>query len=112
MVYTSSTLSLAALESLVHFSVKTAPEDYVALTIALPDDSIAELPEQDVDDPQQVGVRWVRDQSSLALRVPSAVVPSETNVIINPAHKLASKAKIVHQAPFAFDQRLFLADKS
>src|SRR5690242_6028363 len=37
-VYTSATLSLAALELLVHVSRQTSPEDLVASAAAIPDD--------------------------------------------------------------------------
>jgi len=38
VVYTSATLSLAALELLVHVSRQTAPEDLVACAAEIPDD--------------------------------------------------------------------------
>ena len=35
---------------------------------------------------QAVGDAWLKSESSLALRVPSAVVPAEDNALINPDH--------------------------
>ena len=119
MVYTASTLSLAALETLVHFAIDTAPVDYVALTIRVPDDAVqrmakTELPPDWNAAPspatcQQVGARWAAEAQSLGLAVPSTVVPSETNILLNPLHHDFPIATLEKQEPFLFDSRLFPA---
>ena len=116
MVYAASTLSLAALETLVHFTVRTAPLDYIALTIRVPDDAVARLPEKELPPDwnatpapaacQALGARWVREAKSLGLAVPSAVIPSEHNVLLNPGHPDFGKVAIENREPFAFDSRL------
>lgn len=117
VVYTSSTLSLAALEYLVHIEAEDAPADLVALTIELPDDAPVELVEtaslprgwEKVPEPpacMEIGDRWVRGGESLALRVPAAPVPEETNLLINPLHRDARRVRIVAERPFSFDPRL------
>lgn len=116
MVYTGSTLSLATLEVLVHFAFDTAPDDYVAITLRLPDDAITELRQADLpprwyEEPaprecQAIGGRWARSMESLALRVPSAVIPSERNVLINPMHPLVDRVSVEAKEPFFFDPRL------
>lgn len=40
------------------------------------------------------------------LRVPSAVVPEESNVLIDPNHPRAGEVAVVSVRPFAFDPRL------
>jgi len=35
---------------------------------------------------REVGDEWLQSGCSLALRVPSAVVPAEENVLVNPEH--------------------------
>ncbi|MGH9381893.1 MAG: RES family NAD+ phosphorylase [Thermoanaerobaculia bacterium] len=52
--------------------------------------------------------RWLQQSRSLALCVPSAVVPSSTNVLINPLHRDAGNLEIVSREPFGFDSRLRL----
>lgn len=55
---------------------------------------------------QAVGADWARTRRSLALRVPSAVVPGEFNYLLNPAHPSFSRVKVGRPEPFAFDPRL------
>jgi RES domain-containing protein len=116
MVYTASTLSLAALEMLVHFAVDTAPLDYVALTIRVPDDAVervvdTQLPPDWHTTPapvacQELGARWSAEAWSLGLAVPSAAVPSEDNILLNPFHPDFAKVTLEKQEPFVFDSRL------
>ena len=124
MAYTSSTLTLAMLEFLAHVEVEdfdpaNAPE-LVFARIELPDDAAMELAEigatlpenwTDVPAPDEVrgmGDAWIRSARSLALVVPSVLVPleaSEPNVLINPAHPRFSE---VHYdlAELTYDRRL------
>ena len=119
MIYTASTLSLAALETLVHFAIDTAPVDYVALTIRVPDDAVEsvankQLPSDWYATPpsagcQQLGARWAAKAQSLGLAVPSTVVLSETNILLNPLHADFPKVTMEKQEPFLFDSRLLPA---
>ena len=119
MIYTASTLSLAALETLVHFAIDTAPLDYVALTIRVQDDAVQRLaktelpPDWSATPPpaacQQRGARWAAKAQSLGLAVPSTVVPSETNILLNPLHPDFPIVTLEKQEPFLFDSRLLPA---
>ena len=90
VVYTSESLALAELEILGNLG------SYVAFRVRIPDEHISELdrstlPDHWRDDPapqavRRIGDRWHQSGRSLALRVSSAVVPSEDNVLINPEH--------------------------
>jgi RES domain-containing protein len=116
MVYTASTLSLAALEALVHFAIDTAPLDYVALTIRVPDAAVERVVDKQLPSDwhttpapaacQELGARWAAEARSLGLSVPSAVVPSENNILLNPLHPDFSKVTLENQEPFVFDSRL------
>lgn len=96
VVYTSESLALAELEILVHLPTSRLLASYVAFRALLPDEAIetldrATLPSNWRESPvprsvQAVGDAWLQSESSLALRVPSAVVPAEDNVLINPDH--------------------------
>ena len=55
---------------------------------------------------QLIGNQWVQAQRSLALRVPSAVVPGEFNYLLNPAHPDYAKIKPGKAEHFTFDPRL------
>lgn len=55
---------------------------------------------------QAFGAEWVQSQRSVALRVPSVVVPGEFNYLLNPAHPQFAKVKVGKPEPFSFDPRL------
>jgi RES domain-containing protein len=119
VVYTSSTMALAALEYLVHLDPRDVPSDLVAMTIEVPDDipfetvEAATLPggwEREPEPPacKAMGDAWVDAGRTLALRVPAAPIPEETNVLLNPRHSAAPRVRIVGQRPFFYDPRLLL----
>ena len=117
VVYASSTLSLAALEYLVHVDVEDVPADLCALEIDIPDDALVEDVELSSlpDDWNRVedhpactarGDEWVSRGAALALRVPSAVIPAEVNVLLNPRHPDMQRVRVISIETFAFDRRL------
>lgn len=117
IVYTSATLSLAALEVLVHAGVDQVPPDLVAIEIEIPDGlKVAELPVaalprdwRSIPAPrrlQQLGAKWLREKRSAVLRVPSAVIPSERNYLLNPLHEDAGRLAVVGVTAFEPDPRL------
>ena len=117
LVYASSTLSLAALEYLVHLDAADAPGDLVAVTIEIPDVitvdrvQVGDLPKGwneyvDVNACRQIGDAWLAASVTPVLAVPAAPVPSEWNYLINPSHPRVTGIRIVHEYPFHFDPRL------
>lgn len=55
---------------------------------------------------QQIGDQWIEERRSLALDVPSAILPIETIYLINPEHPDFDKISIQKPEPFSFDDRL------
>lgn len=117
VVYTSTTLALAALEYLVHIDPEDVADDLVAMTVEVPDEvrhervQTSELPadwSQISDHPAciQHGSAWVERARTAILRVPSAIVPEEENVLINPRHADAGLITVVRTRAFSFDPRL------
>jgi RES domain-containing protein len=116
MLYTSQNLSLAGLELLVHVDPGAAPSDLVALRVEVPEDSGLSIPASELPDgwrdypapawQAELGDLWIRDRTSLWLAVPSAVVPEEFNVLINPSHSGMRGVRTVETRPFRFDGRL------
>ena len=119
LIYTSESLSLAALEYLVHVDPANVPEDLVAMQIEVPNAEAlglvidADLFEdgswRDYPAPawqSEFGDRWVREGSYLWLSVPSTVVPEERNVLINPSHPRMTEVRVLGIRPFGFDRRL------
>lgn len=116
VVYCAESRSLAAMELLVHvedFEDLVAME-WRATAITLPGDVIErplQYPQSWRTYPystttQKFGSEWVRSHRSLALRVPSAVVPGEFNFLVSPAHPGFFKLKFSSPEPFGFDARL------
>ena len=113
-VYLSSTLSLAAIETLVHLADDVARLDYVYFEVSIPTEiAFAQLggkPKGWRNEPptsasMRVGDRWLRMGASALLEVPSAIIPSETNIILNPAHRDGNKLRISAARAFRFDPR-------
>ena len=111
-IYTAATLSLAALEILVHVDTDLIPNDYSALGVEWPDDlsmttiQTGDLPAdwQQEYPPlacQQLGADWLAENHSAILKVPSAIIPHEHNYILNPAHADYNRLKI-HPLHFRF----------
>ena len=117
LVYTSESRSLATVEFLVHVSLPNAPGDLSMATLEVPDNIApkelvpSSLPKNWRDSPAPIeladlGTQWARSNTSLLLRVPSAVVEDEHNMLINPVHEDLSRVKLVKFLPCKLDKRL------
>ena len=117
VIYTSGTLSLAVLEYLVHLNPDQIPADLVSIAGHVPDtlpvDHIAveSLPRdwnaltlQPVT--QSIGARWVTAGHTAVLKVPSVVIPVESNYVLNPHHRDFAAIRWSSPEAFAFDRRL------
>ncbi len=56
---------------------------------------------------QDIGTGWVRSAARVGLWLPSAVIPHERNLLLNPAHPDFARLRLRAPAPFAFDPRLW-----
>ena len=116
VVYTSSTRSLAALEVLAGLPQLKLPEGFVVVTVTIPV-AVEILPDSALPANWQtypfgpetvsIGTQWASEMKSLALSVPSSMVPDERNVLINPLHQQAHKAEVSDIKNFIFDERLY-----
>ena len=117
MVYTSQSLSLAILENLVHLdSEAILASKFAYREASLPNDLMKTLTRSDLPSDwdsdeikiatQKIGDRWIRDQESAALAVPSVLSPDETNVLINPQHPNFQHVTIGAVQSFRFSPRL------
>jgi RES domain-containing protein len=117
MVYTSSSLALAAIEFFVHLDPSDAPNDLVSMKADLPDElGIEQIYEDrlppnwrrvDNNELQKLGSDWAKSKRSVALVVPSAVVEEEWNVLLNPKHTDFTAITIRPAKPFRYDERMF-----
>jgi RES domain-containing protein len=117
VLYTSESRALATVEYLVHVPIAIIPKNLRMATLEVPDAasaatiSVRDLPpnwDHYPPPPQlaKIGTGWIARNSHLLLYVPSAVVPGEHNVLINPAHRDMKHVKIVHVEAYKFDKRL------
>ena len=116
-IYTSRTLSLAALEYLVHIDPALAPRDLVALELEIPDPLLTTLDPARLPkgwrglpaDPKcaALGDAWLESCRSALLAVPSVPSPESVNYLFNPLHKDAAGLVVVWCKRLRYDKRLF-----
>ena len=116
-VYLADSLALATLEVMVHGVSYETLKNYVGIRATLPEKIIQvvdpkSLPKNWRDglpppELRELGDRWLNEQKSAVLKVPSAVVPVEFNYVLNPDHKDFDRIEIAEPLSLSFDRRLF-----
>jgi RES domain-containing protein len=117
VVYASTSLALAAVETFVNLEPNLQPSDLVSIAGTIPEsleiDRLApeKLPARwhktRDDSLRQFGDDWIRAGQFVALRVPSAAILGEWNILLNPAHADFSKISFQKPNAFKFDLRMF-----
>lgn len=117
ILYTASSPSLALLEVLVHIDPRRFQQQTL---LQLEIDADAErvthaqlvqlLRDAPTNDPEagtrDYGTTWLAEKRTLALIVPSLVMPFENNVILNPQHPDAANIRITASERITLDERL------
>ncbi len=117
IVYAAGSAALAALEVLVHVDPLNAPDDLRLLTLEWPSGlAIERIEPEDLpprwaavpapDELATLGTQWLTSMRSVGLNVPSAVIPIERNLLLNPRHPDIAQVRVVDDVPFSFDPRL------
>jgi RES domain-containing protein len=116
MIYTAESQSLAVLEILVHLDSPELLKKYVLFKVRIGKSYIVDidaalLPRNWRAEPapgkvQKIGDEWVINATSAVLRVPSTLVPGESNFLLNPQHPDFPKLQFSEAIPFHFDPRL------
>ena len=115
-LYTSQYISLAILEILVRATRFTSPDSYTLISFEIPDEGIYDIQlkklknnwKSDIQYTQGMGMDFLNEKKSFCLRVPSAIVPTENNFLINPLHPDFKKLKIINSALLELDKRLMM----
>lgn len=118
ILYTAGSLSLAALEMLVHLNDQEILLSYSFAvaefdeSLVLPVEEFRALPENwSVSPPpleiQRIGDEWARAQASVVLKVLTSIVPIEFNYLINVEHPEFFKVNLSKPQTFTFDERLY-----
>ena len=121
ILYTASSASLALLETIVHM-IKVPKEDFCLVKLRLPETSFYELTAVDLprnwsDFPastslQSIGDQFIAEGKKLALMLPSAVMPAETIILLNPKHPEWKFVQKEFVQKIYLDSRLLTARKS
>jgi RES domain-containing protein len=115
MTYLAGSLALATLEQLAHLSrAQLLERQFVRFRVEIPSASILELDgdalpprwTQRLEATRALGDGWAEAKDAPVLRVPSAVVPEESNYLLNPVHPETDRLDIGSSEPFVFDERL------
>ena len=116
VVYTAGSLSLALIEMLVNLPAPKLLQKFVRIPLSFDTSLIHSITEDQLPSDwnsrpaspstKAVGDAWVKDEISPVLKVPSVVVPEESNYIINPNHPEYNKISIGEPIVYFFDPRL------
>lgn len=119
VIYTGATRSLSTLELIVHKGAVVPAATYKVMVISIADNDhlfqqvkIGDLPPNwrtfaAYSSLQKIGSDWHTAQSTLVLKVPSAVIPYEYNYILNTEHPdFHTKVHLVRTEDYFWDSRL------
>ena len=114
VAYASDSPALALLEYLSHIDRTLLPTDLCYYAAEIPDGEVRTLvtlpagwdavPSTGAS--VRAGDAWLEARSSLALKVPSAIVPRQYNVLINPLHDAFARIAYERAIPHVVDARL------
>ena len=116
VVYPSTSLALAAVETFVNLAPNLQPKDFVSIEGEISEEleirrlDTKELPARWYktrdESLRRFGDEWIRAGETVALLVPSAAIRGEWNVLLNPAHPDFGKISFQTRRPFEFDVRM------
>jgi RES domain-containing protein len=106
------------LEYFVHIDPDDPPNDLVLVTVQIPESvtrvslDLNQLPKKwrQAPAPPELatfGEEFIQNALTTILTVPSALVPNESNWLINPRHPGFSRIRLHAIEPFEYDPRLF-----
>lgn len=117
-LYTSSSRSLALLETLAHTPAKMLEvKVYHLITLAVPDNLVTQKVavknlQNGWDAPdtrpftKKIGDAFLTEKKYLMMQVPSVMMPEEMNYVINPMHTDMKQVKLVNKRRIDFDKRV------
>jgi RES domain-containing protein len=116
LVYTSGSAALAALEMLVHLGRRSTLSAYVLIACTFEERLVQRLDMKRLPpnwrsypappELQLIGDEWAKSATSAVFEVPSAVIETEWNYLLNPHHRDFTAIRVGDPRPFDFDERL------
>jgi len=118
-IYTSASRALALLEYTVNVNIDDIPRALSFTIFEIPDNNILsltaeELPGNWTASPSPVstknyGTNLLKTGAYSVIKIPSAVISSEYNYLLNPLHRDSAKFTIIDVSDFVYDVRIKLA---
>jgi RES domain-containing protein len=109
VVYFGASAGIVILEKLAHIDPAVLPNDLILARFE-GEISVEELTNfNDLRNLMQTRARgeaFLKAKAACVFRVPSIVVPEESNLLLNPLHPDASKLQVMSSRHFSFDGRL------
>jgi RES domain-containing protein len=116
VIYASASRSLACLENLVHRSYSDLLKPFRCMVIEIPTRVTIEtarlgewngnwFDSHNLPFFQNIGEKWLRENQTCVLQVPSAIIPKEFNFVLNTEHADFKNIRILNTEVFAFDAR-------
>lgn len=118
VVYTAGTRSLACLELAVHTNHLALMDNFKILVLSIPEHSVLKIEAGRLREGwhltnskayemcREIGDKWIDENKFMVLRVPSAIIKSEYNYLLNVNHPDFKKVKLNYKEPFFFDPRI------
>jgi RES domain-containing protein len=115
-LYTSESRALAVLEYTVNVNIDDIPRALSITIVEIPDQPIKVLVETDLpgdwkripapSSTKDFGSKLLLAAAEPVIKIPSAVIQSEYNYLLNPLHKDFKKIKILDISDFTYDVRI------
>jgi len=115
-IYTSESKALSILEYAANVRLSEMPASLSITVFEIPDKSWKEVAEidlpqnwQSVPTPEETkifGSSLLQQTAFVAIKLPSVIIPTEYNFILNPLARHFEKVSIIDVHPFSFDKRI------
>jgi RES domain-containing protein len=115
-VYTSESRALAILEYTANVNIEDIPRSLSITSLEIPDEEIFIVKEKDLPPNWQLspapsaskdyGSDLLLKAAHAVIKIPSVIIPSEYNYLLNPLHAVSRKFKIIEVNDFKYDMRL------
>ena len=116
VVYFGATAAIVVLERLAHTDPDLLPSDLRLACFEVPE-TISRINAADISPlarnwmrdenaTRRIGSQWWHERSAPLLLVPSAILPEESNYVLNAQHPEAKSLQLIRERSFTFDPRL------
>lgn len=119
VAYASQSIALATLEVLAGLGSMSLLPSYSLVSVQFEKSELEILPVASLPanrrtypappELQAIGDKWIAENRSLVLQVPSAIVETEANYLLNPMHASFESRTISAPVPFELDARFVAA---